>query len=92
MWGVLLAVALGLVVSPAFAVAAACPDDDDDACCGLDCALCLCCSSVPRTTLPFAGGGPATIPTGSVGADATMAPPGPLPRDVLHVPKSPPAR
>lgn len=85
--GVLLLVGMGLVVGPALAIAATCPDDDSDACCGAEGALCLCCSYVPRTVLPFANAQPAGHPTGSVGADAPAVPPGPLPRDILHVPK-----
>lgn len=89
--GVLLVVGMGLVFGPALAISMTCPEDEDGACCGAEGALCLCCSYVPRTALPFASGEPAAHPTGSLGADAPAVHPGPLPREVLHVPKPPPS-
>lgn len=89
---VLLVAALAAAfVAPAGSVAAGCEEEAAEECCDLDCALCLCCSSVPRTTLRAAGGQPAIGPAGSVGAEEAAAAPDPLPRDILHVPKPAPS-
>lgn len=89
---VLLVAALAAAfVAPAASVTSGCEEEGPGECCGLDCAACLCCAPVPRTTLPPAGGQPAIGPAGSVGAEEAAAAPDPLPRDILHVPKPAPS-
>jgi hypothetical protein len=88
---VLLAAALVVAVVPAVSLSASCADEGEGGSCGLDCAVCFCCHGV-RTVLPASGGGFGLLLVASVGADAAAAPLGPLPRDVVHVPKSAPSR
>lgn len=87
----LVAALVAAFVAPAASVAADCEEEGGGECCGLEGAVCLCCSPAPRTTLPPAGGRPAIGPAGSVGTEAAAAAPEPLPRDILHVPKPAPS-
>lgn len=84
---VLLATALGGAFAPAAALSESCAVEAGTDCCELDSTLCLCCSHVPRTAAAAAGGVPLATPVGCVGAEDAAAPPGPFPRDVLHVPR-----
>jgi hypothetical protein len=85
----LLGLAAALAGGPALADAPStgCAADDAPGGCGLDCSLCLCCSPPPRTTAAPAPRAPAAGPSGDVGPEAAATPCGPLPRDILHVPK-----
>ncbi|HEX2163461.1 MAG TPA: hypothetical protein VHM02_05890, partial [Thermoanaerobaculia bacterium] len=84
------AVLIGLLLvgflAPLADAAALCADCDGGEPCGVDCALCLCCSHLPTT----AAGAWAVSGTGGGGAllgdAASPAPASPLPRTIPHVP------
>lgn len=78
------------LASPLLATSVACPEDGGTDCCGLECATCLCCSHVPQTALsePDRHTGD---PDGGLRPDEAATPREPLPRDVLHVPKTLPS-
>lgn len=81
--------ALGLV-SPVLATSVACTEDGGTDCCGLDCALCLCCSHTPPTALTVLDRRAGAELDGSLRPEELATPREPLPRDVLHVPRSTP--
>lgn len=89
-WMALLAVlaaTLAGAVPPLVAVDLDCVETGAEDCCELECGLCPCCVQAPPPHLPApaAGGGERTA--AGLFAEEPPAPPTPLPRDVLHVPK-----
>lgn len=83
--------ALLLVSFPASAAASTAECDGGAAvgaeCCDLDCALCACCSHVPKSGLTALPGGLTPVPADALtpsGRTSTLAA---WPLDILHVPK-----
>lgn len=85
----LLAATIGLA-TPLLAASVSCVDEGDADCCGLDCALCLCCSHVPPTDSSDLSDHSGAEQHGRLGPDEPAMPREPFPRDVLHVPKHAP--
>lgn len=83
---VLVIAAIGFA-GPLLASSIACEEDGGSDCCGMDCALCLCCSHSPRTALSEVDRGSGRGPVGKLGPEECPVPREPLPQDVLHVPK-----
>lgn len=84
-------VAMAALPLGAVAVAASAPDADCAeealACCGLECALCFCCSGTAPVLLGAGLAVLASLPVSSL--DDSLAPDGstPHPRPILHVPR-----
>ncbi len=76
---------------PLLAVPTDCEEDGGVDSCGLDCALCVCCSHTPQPVLSELGRGASGELAGRLGPEESAQPHGPLPRDILHVPRSAPA-
>lgn len=81
---------IGLVV-PVLAATVGCEEGGGVDCCGLDCALCICCSHTPQTVLSELGPGNGNAMDGRLGPEESAKPRAPLPQDVLHVPRCAPA-
>ena len=84
---VLVATTIGLAL-PLLAASTDCEQDGGVDCCGLDCALCACCSYTSQKVLSPLGRGACGEMDGRLGPEESAKPRAPLPRDVFHVPRS----
>jgi len=84
----LLAFALVGVGGPLLAAGTVCSGEGGADDCELGCALCLCCSHVPRPALTDVGSIAAEGGSDGLGPWCGPAAPMPLPRDILHVPRA----
>lgn len=88
---VVVATTVAVLALPLLAAPNDCEEDRGGDCCDLDCALCVCCSHTPQKVLSELGGGADREIAGWLGPEESARPRGPLPREILHVPRSAPA-
>lgn len=88
-WLVLIALAAASFFAPLLSASSFCTESGDSDCCELECAVCACCSHLPRTIVPDSTRVPLVSPSDEVHGETASACPEPLPRKIFHVPRLP---
>jgi len=87
-WVALVALTIASLGAPVLSAGLWCAESGGDECCDLDCALCACCSHLPRTTLLGAAWTLLDPPADDLQGESLEALPEPLPKKVFHVPRA----
>jgi hypothetical protein len=86
-WLALIALTMASLCTPMLSADSWCLDCDEAECCELVCALCTCCSHLPRTAISGTSGTALVPPAHAAPEAVVQAHPEPSPRKIFHVPK-----